>query len=129
MSVMTFERGPDHQDVATARVTSVWAPRARSVELLVDGTRRALTPTPTGWHRDDRPLPPGTDYAFSLDGGPPRFDPRSRWQPEGITGPSRVLDDAALRWTDDDWHGVHLPSAVLYELHVGMFTPEGTFEA
>ncbi|MGH9282200.1 MAG: malto-oligosyltrehalose trehalohydrolase, partial [Acidimicrobiales bacterium] len=71
----------------------------------------------------------GTDYGCSLDGGPALPDPRSAWQPAGVHGPSRVVDHGAFRWTDGGWGGVHLPSAVLYELHVGTFTPEGTFDA
>lgn len=72
---------------------------------------------------------PGSDYRFVLDGDDTLPDPRSAHQPEGIHGPSRVVDHDAFGWTDGGWRGVHLPSAVLYELHVGTFTPEGTFDA
>jgi maltooligosyltrehalose trehalohydrolase len=70
---------------------------------------------------------PGGDYGFSLDGGPPLPDPRSPWQPHGVHGPSRAVDHGAFAWADTSWRGFHLPSAVLYELHVGTFSPEGTF--
>jgi len=72
---------------------------------------------------------PGTDYALVLDGGEPRPDPRSAWQPHGVHGPSRVVDHDAFAWTDATWRGVALPGSVLYELHVGTFTPEGSFDA
>ena len=71
---------------------------------------------------------PGTDYSFSLDGGPPRPDPRSAFQPEGIDGPSRVIDHAAFAWRDGGWRGLPLAGAVLYECHVGTFSADGTFD-
>ena len=71
---------------------------------------------------------PGTPYLFALDGGEPVPDPRSPSQPEGVFGPSVVVDHSRFPWTDDGWAGIHLPSAVLYELHVGTFSPEGTFD-
>src|SRR4051812_5939449 len=71
----------------------------------------------------------GSDYSFCIDGGDPRPDPRSAWQPEGVHGPSRVYDHARFEWTDERWRGVPLAGAVLYEMHVGTFTTEGTFDA
>ncbi len=80
-----------------------------------------------GWWRLDAPeLGDGADYAFSLDGGPARPDPRSRWQPYGVHRPSRVVDPSRFDWRAE-WRGFHLPAAILYELHVGTFTSEGTF--
>ncbi len=81
------------------------------------------------WEATVEDAGPGTDYFFSLDGGPLRPDPRSAHQPEGIDGPSRLLDHEGFVWSDGAWGGTYLPSAVLYELHVGTFTPAGTFEA
>jgi len=110
----------------------VWAPEAETVELVVGPDARevrALTRADGGWWHDDRELPHGTDYAFRLDGGPARPDPRSAWQPAGVHGPSRVFDTAAFAWTDDGWAGVDVRGRVLYELHVGTFTPEGTLDA
>jgi maltooligosyltrehalose trehalohydrolase len=80
------------------------------------------------------PGAPGDDYRFVLRppvGGRarPLPDPCSRWQPEGLRGPSRVVDPGAFRWTDSGWRGVPAADLVLYELHVGTFTAEGTFEA
>ncbi|HET6810601.1 MAG TPA: malto-oligosyltrehalose trehalohydrolase [Acidimicrobiales bacterium] len=109
----------------------VWAPRAGSAEVvLADGRRHPLAPSsPPGWLAADvDDAGPGTDYGFSLDGGPALPDPRSPWQPGGPDGPSRVVDHGAFGWTDRAWRGIHLPAAVVYEIHVGTFSPEGTFE-
>jgi maltooligosyltrehalose trehalohydrolase len=83
---------------------------------------------PGGWW-SARAVPAGRDYAFSLDGGEPLPDPRSPWQPQGVDGPSRALDHAAFSWSDQGWLGRELSQALIYELHIGAFTPEGTFEA
>lgn len=108
----------------------VWAPTPESVELVLGGERLAMTRDDRGWwSRTVEEAGPGTDYGFSLDGNPPRPDPRSGWQPAGVDGPSRLVDHRSFRWTDQSWRGLYLPSAVLYELHVGTFTPEGTFDA
>jgi maltooligosyltrehalose trehalohydrolase len=122
----------------------VWAPRAeRSVEVVLGPTdvahrRVALAPVsaepgpglgPGRWSGEVPGLEPGATYAFSIDGGPPRPDPRSAHQPYGVHGPSRVVDHGSFAWSDLErsWHGFHLPSAVLYELHVGTFSASGTF--
>ena len=108
---------------------AVWAPNARRVEVELEGRRHPLEAGAGGWHAVELDAPAGTDYAFCLDGGEPRPDPRSPWQPHGVHGPSRTVDHDAFAWATDSWSPFHLPSAVLYELHVGTFTPEGTFEA
>ncbi len=108
----------------------MWAPHAQRVEVLVRGVRHPMASGADGWF--DVAVDgagPGDDYAYALDGGPPRPDPRSPWQPHGVHGPSRLVDHAAFRWTDGAWRGAPLAAAVLYELHVGTFTPQGTFEA
>jgi maltooligosyltrehalose trehalohydrolase len=113
----------------------VWAPRAAAVELVEttpSGAQEARTPMvgeAGGWWRSAEPLAPGTDYLFSLDGGPGLPDPRSPWQPAGVHGPSRTFDAAAFGWTDGAWAGRDVLGAVVYELHVGTFTPEGTLDA
>jgi maltooligosyltrehalose trehalohydrolase len=71
---------------------------------------------------------PGTEYAFSLDGGPPRPDPRSGSQPHGVDGASGLVDHSSFEWTDGSWRGVPLLGTVLYECHVGTFSAEGTFD-
>ncbi len=108
----------------------VWAPGKSTVEAEVGSARHPMTGTPDGWWQVDVPdAGPGTDYAFVVDGGEPRPDPRSAWQPEGVHGPSRLVDHGAFAWTDRHWRGLPLPGAVLYEMHIGTFTPEGTFDA
>jgi maltooligosyltrehalose trehalohydrolase len=72
----------------------------------------------------------GTKYLYSLDGGKKkRPDPRSRYQPDGVHGPSEVVDPDAFRWTDQRWKGVAQDDLVIYEMHTGTYTPEGTFES
>ncbi|MBW3613026.1 MAG: malto-oligosyltrehalose trehalohydrolase, partial [Chloroflexi bacterium] len=107
---------------------SVWAPIPERVELLVGDDRHAMQRDDGGWWRASVELGPGTDYAFSLDGGEPRPDPRSPWQPNGIHAPSRTVDHQDFSWTDAGWSAPPLADAVIYELHVGTFTPAGTFE-
>jgi maltooligosyltrehalose trehalohydrolase len=72
---------------------------------------------------------PGARYKYRLDGGDSFPDPASRYQPDGVHGPSQVVDPAAFTWTDSDWQGIPLDDLVIYELHVGTATPEGTFDA
>jgi maltooligosyltrehalose trehalohydrolase len=106
----------------------VWAPRAGEIALDRDGTLTPLEHAGHGVHAAELPAAPGSDYAYAVDGV--RLpDPCSRWQPDGLRGPSRVLDTAAFAWTDEDFSPPALRDLVLYELHVGTFTPEGTFEA
>jgi maltooligosyltrehalose trehalohydrolase len=84
---------------------------------------------PDGWWRVEVP-DAAPDYAFQLDDEPEELpDPRSRWQPDGVHGRSRRYDHSAFQWTDSDWTGRQLPGGVVYELHIGTFTPEGTFDA
>ncbi len=111
---------------------TVWAPEAARVRLRLPGVAdHEMRPGPDGWWRVEVPgVGPGADYAFLLDDDErPRPDPRSPWQPAGAHGPSRRYDHAAFRWTDQGWTGRRLPGSILYELHVGTFTPEGTFDA
>jgi malto-oligosyltrehalose trehalohydrolase len=105
----------------------VWAPNAGSVEVEVNGVRHPMTGAErAGWWTA---VAEGGDYGFVLDGEGPFPDPRSLRQPDGVHGLSRVHDHQRFRWTDDAWRGRPLAGSVLYELHVGTFTPEGTFEA
>jgi maltooligosyltrehalose trehalohydrolase len=108
----------------------VWAPE-KTVKLWIGGTDREMERGDDGWWRLDVPeAGPGTDYAYLLpDHDSPLPDPRSAWQPEGVHGPSRVYDHSAFGWSDGAWTGRQLPGAVLYEMHVGTFTSEGTFDA
>jgi maltooligosyltrehalose trehalohydrolase len=109
---------------------SVWAPDAAVVELVLGDERLPMDRGENGWWTAEAELPSGVDYAFSVDGGTPRPDPRSPWQPHGVHGPSHTVDNSAFPWTDGGWRGgPPLSAALFYELHVGTFTPEGTFEA
>ena len=115
----------------------VWAPAADRVEVVLGDGRRVPMHDDDGGERSRAGwravsvdgTRPGDRYAFSLDGGPPRPDPRSPSQPAGPDGPSCLVDHAAFAWSDAGWRGVHLPSAVVYELHVGTFSGAGTFDA
>jgi maltooligosyltrehalose trehalohydrolase len=106
----------------------VWAPEACNVAVLIDQASYALERSDGGWWSCDvQEAGPGTDYQFTIDGGKSLPDPRSAWQPFGIHGPSRVLDHSAFEWTDQHWQAKPLSGAIIYELHVGTFTPAGTF--
>ena len=109
----------------------VWAPDAREVELvLVDEDSRTLLEREDDGHWSGRVagIGPGTRYRYALDGGEERPDPASRSQPEGVHGPSAVVGPWD-GWTDAGWSAPSLSDTVLYELHVGTFTAEGTFDA
>lgn len=108
----------------------MWAPAAGRVEaeLTASGRLLAMEPDEGGWWAvDDDAIGPGTRYLFRVDGGPGRPDPRSPWQPDGVHGPSCVVDHDAFEWHDDAWEAAPLRDAVIYEAHVGTFSPEGTF--
>lgn len=107
----------------------VWAPQAARVEVEFKGIRKDLEPSEGGWWGLAQGAEHGTDYAFHVDGEGPYPDPRTRRQPYGLLGPSRVYEHDRYTWEDQDWRGRDLRGAVIYELHVGTFTPEGTFEA
>jgi maltooligosyltrehalose trehalohydrolase len=109
-------------------IPAVWAPIPERVELVTPSDRRPMTRGAGGWWQADVDLPPGTDYGFSLDGGSGTPDPRSRWQPQGVHGPSRVAEPPAPS-NPEGWNGFELERAVFYELHVGTFTPQGTLDS
>jgi maltooligosyltrehalose trehalohydrolase len=110
----------------------VWAPAARraSVCLLDGGSEHPLDAETDGYFSGHVPgISHGALYAFRLDGGPTLPDPASRYQPESPLGPSMVVDPHRYRWRDAGWRGVTRYDQVLYEMHVGTFTPEGTWRA
>ncbi len=110
----------------------VWAPEAKRLDLVTGGRRLAMERADGGWWTLDAAhagAEAAARYAFSVDGGPPRPDPRSRRQPAGVHGPSQVDDPAAFAWTDRGWQPPPLPSALIYEAHVGTLTEAGTFDA
>ncbi|VAX32979.1 Malto-oligosyltrehalose trehalohydrolase [hydrothermal vent metagenome] len=112
----------------------VWSPIAKSIDLIVEpspatpATVLALQPADNGYFTGTfQDLPTGTRYRFSIDNRQAVPDPASRYQPEGVHGPSEVVDASIFQWTDTDWTGLKMEDLILYELHVGTFTPQGTF--
>jgi maltooligosyltrehalose trehalohydrolase len=113
----------------TLTLASVWAPWPQRVELVVGDRAHRLERDADGWwHSAEGVLRPGDDYWFRVDGDK-LPDPRSPCQPVGVHGPSRHVGHAAFPWTDHRWQARPLSTALIYELHIGTFTPEGTFDA
>jgi maltooligosyltrehalose trehalohydrolase len=108
----------------------VWAPTPKSVDLAVPPQCIPMSLEEGDWWTAQLPsLGAGAEYGFLLDGQGPYPDPRSPCQPRGTEGLSTVVNHQNFTWTDSDWKAPPLSSAVIYELHVGTFTPQGTFEA
>jgi maltooligosyltrehalose trehalohydrolase len=112
-------------------VFEVWAPRARTLEVKIGNKKFALAQKERGWWSAEvAEAGPGTDYGFVIDGLEPSLpDPRTQWQPNGVHGESRLVDHSAFAWADSLWQAPPLSSALIYELHLGTFTPEGTLKA
>jgi maltooligosyltrehalose trehalohydrolase len=112
----------------------VWAPEARGVEVVIEGGAGAPRREPLEKSDDGTfggfvaGLGAGDRYRYTVDGRGPFPDPASRFQPEGVHGPSELVDPGQFVWTDQEWRGVDRDDLVIYELHVGTFSPEGTFE-
>src|SRR5262245_50271025 len=111
----------------------VWAPKRRRVEVIFESTLPATAPLEpegdgyfSGLVTDARP---GMRYRLCLDGEGSFPDPASRFQPEGPHGPSQIVDPSVFNWSDGDWKGAGRDGQVIYELHIGTFTPEGTWQA
>ena len=115
----------------TASRFEVWAPAARDVRVTIDGTEHDMAPAKGGWFTCDEVPTPGQRYAFLLFDGTewskPLPDPRTRSQPDGVHGHSEVVG-TDFAWSDVQWKGIELKDQVLYELHVGTFSPEGNFD-
>jgi maltooligosyltrehalose trehalohydrolase len=116
----------------------VWAPKARKLEVAIEGSRGAKAPPrfeelarePNGYFAGSVAIEAGTLYRFRLNGEGNLYpDPASRFQPEGPHGPSCVVDPAQFKWTDQAWKGIEMPGQIIYEMHIGTFTPEGTWSA
>lgn len=111
----------------------VWAPLANHLAVKIMGEPPRTIEMERGagaiYETVVREVAAGADYLYVIDGERERPDPLSRWQPHGVHGPSRVVDPEEFPWTDGEWRGLPLKDFLIYELHTGTFTPEGTFEA
>ncbi|WP_247826880.1 malto-oligosyltrehalose trehalohydrolase [Arthrobacter antioxidans] len=109
----------------------VWAPRAASLTLVADGARYPMTQGGGGWwHAPEATATGDVSYGYLVDGSEtPVPDPRSRRQPDGVHGLSRTFDAAAHQWQDGSWRSPGMNGGVIYEMHLGTFTPEGTLDA
>ena len=111
---------------------TVWAPNVSNVAVGIgEKTYPMHGPSERGWWSVAvEQAGPGTDYGFVIDDDPKAWpDPRSQWQPQGVHGLSRVYDQTAFAWSDNGWDSPPLSRAVIYEMHVGTFTPGGTFDS
>ncbi len=127
MTPATFSWGPTLLPDARAHFR-LWAPSAPSLKLRLAGRDHPLHPTNDGWHEATVPAVPGDTYGFVLPDGALVPDPAARAQAGTVHGLSRLVDPAAYRWSTP-WRGRPWHEAVIGEIHVGTFTPEGTFDA
>ena len=108
----------------------VWAPAAQRFDVIVGSKSTTLESEATGYFSGTIEAKPGTLYQFRIDEGKQLYpDPASRFQPDGPHGPSEIIDPTTFQWTDTNWRGATLADQVLYEIHVGTFTREGTWAA
>ncbi|BCA56362.1 Malto-oligosyltrehalose trehalohydrolase [Nitrospira sp. KM1] len=111
----------------------VWAPKANRVAVKIEADHRQVVPmTADGQGHHEalvQGVTTGSRYRYVLDGSLERPDPVSRFQPDGVHGTSMVVDPGEFPWTDREWRGLSLKELIMYELHVGTFTKEGTFDA
>ena len=108
----------------------LWAPAAKTVDVVIGSRARRMQSAPGGWYElIERDAGAGTLYQYRIDGGQLVPDPASRFQPRDVDGPSEVIDPSRYPWKDAGWRSRPWGEAVIYELHVGTFTPEGTYRA
>jgi maltooligosyltrehalose trehalohydrolase len=118
-------------------IFSVWAPNARTLDLIVGEQRFALVPLAGGYWQGEFAADTRLGYRYSIDGAAPVPDPRSRWQPDGVHGASHVVDAEWLAGVarpkgsraHREFRALPMTQAVIYELHIGTFTPQGTYAA
>jgi maltooligosyltrehalose trehalohydrolase len=112
---------------------TVWAPLVEAIAVEIvspEPQQLKMTRNDRGYWQASAPhLPAGTRYRYQIDGQDAWPDPASQFQPEGVHGPSEVVDHRRYNWQDDGWQGISLVDYIIYELHIGTFTPEGTFAA
>src|SRR5436305_8830358 len=114
----------------------IWAPKARKLDVVIEQgpdsgrTFRSLTPEPAGYFSGAINAEVGSRYRFRVNNGEMLYpDPASRFQPDGPHGPSCVVDARQFKWTDSQWPGITLKGQIIYEMHIGTFTTEGTWRA
>ena len=106
----------------------LWAPAAKTVDLVINRKPKSMKPQGEGWFElVERDAGAGTLYHYGIDGRELVPDPASRFQPQDVDGPSEVIDASTYPWKDAGWKSRPWQEAVIYELHVGTFTPEGTY--
>ncbi|MEZ2126771.1 MULTISPECIES: malto-oligosyltrehalose trehalohydrolase [unclassified Sinorhizobium] len=121
--------GAELSDKEIARFR-LWAPNVTAMAVRIDGEEQPMTAVKDGWFElTVADVGPGTKYIYVLPDGMTVPDPASRAQVKEVHGPSLLVDPTAFRWKNADWRGRPWEEAVLYELHIGTFTPEGTFRA
>lgn len=112
---------------------TVWAPFAERVQVRFfdpSGRMAELSPLKQGyWRAELKDVPPGTRYRYCLDGDSEYPDPASHFQPDGVHGPAQVVNHDGFVWNDEGYKPVALHDYIIYELHIGTFTPAGTFDA
>ena len=112
---------------------TVWAPFLESVELRIHSPREKIVPMGKDaggyWRTIAEDVSPETLYIYRLEKERERPDPASQFQPKGVHGPSQPINHMTFHWEDSDWRGVSASDIIIYELHIGTFTPEGTFDA
>src|SRR5919197_6373521 len=114
----------------------VWAPKARALDVALEDAAYAqpifcsLTAEPGGYFSGTATVSAGACYRFRVNGGENLYpDPASRFQPDGPHGPSCIVDPTKFQWSDAEWQGLKLKSQVIYEMHIGTFTNDGTWRA
>jgi malto-oligosyltrehalose trehalohydrolase len=105
----------------------LWAPGAREVELVLENRPRAMNRVEDSWYEATEKAMPGARYRYRINGAELVPDPASRFQPEDADGPSEVIDPHAFAWQDEGWRGLPWGDTVVYELHVGTFTSQGSY--
>lgn len=124
--------GADYRGNGKCEFT-VWAPLLKNMEVKLVSPIERIIPMERGsdgcWKTLAEEVFPGTRYFYKLDNRVDRPDPASRFQPDGVHGPSQIIDPNEFQWNDNHWKGISLNDLIIYELHVGTFTREGTFEA
>jgi maltooligosyltrehalose trehalohydrolase len=124
--------GAHCRDDGTCEFT-LWAPLAESISLKIRAPFEKVIPMQKSergyWKTTVDGIPPGTLYMYGIEGELDRPDPASYFQPKGVHEASQIIDHGAFPWSDSEWQGLPLPEMIMYELHVGTFTPDGTFEA